>query len=78
MLGDYQFLTSVGDTVFGTFAGRGNVNTNVGGNITDTRGNINPFFFRTSTATPEPGSLALLCSMGIGGVGVFLRRRRRR
>ena len=78
MLGDYQFLTSVGDTVFGTFAGRGNVNTNVGGNITDTRGNIDPFFFSVSAVTPEPGSIALLCSMGVGGAGFFMRRRRRR
>ncbi len=81
MLGDYQFITSVGDTVFGTFAGRGNVNTNVGGNVTDTTGNIDPFFFTRSTAptaTPEPGSVALLCSRGIGGAGIFLRRRHRR
>ena len=76
MLGDYQYITSIGDQIYGTFAARGNVNTNVGGNITDTRGNIDPFFF--STAVPEPSSVALFCSLGIGGAGVFLRPRRRR
>ncbi len=79
MLGDYQFITSVNDTVYGTFAGRGNVNTNVGGNITDTRGNIDPFFFKFSTSavnTPEPGSLALLFSLGLGGAALLRRRRR--
>ena len=78
MLGDYQYLTSLGDTVFGTFAARGNVFTNVGGNITDTRGNIDPFYFSVTFASPEPGTVTLLCSIGIVGVNTFVRRRRSR
>ena len=69
--GDYNFITSVGNTFFGTFAGLGNVNA---GGI-DTTGLIDPFFFSGSDVTvAEPGSLALLL-VGLSGF-VFLRRSR--
>jgi hypothetical protein len=43
LLGDYQFLTAVGNNVYGAFAGRGNVvdpSTGI-----DTTGYMDPFFF---------------------------------
>jgi hypothetical protein len=58
LLGDYQFLTAVGNNVYGTFAGRGNVvdpNTGI-----DTTGYMDPFFF-TATA-PRVGSPATAAS----------------
>jgi hypothetical protein len=53
--GDYDFLMSIGDTVYGTFAGLGDVNA---GGI-DTTGLIDPFFF-SATDVPEPGSWSLV------------------
>jgi hypothetical protein len=76
MLGDYTFMESIGNTVYGTFAGFGNVNA---GGI-DTRGLVVPFYFSqtlgSQTAVPEPGSLALFGGM-LAVVGWNIRRRRK-
>ena len=61
--GDYDFLTSIGDTFYGTFAGLGEVNA---GGI-NTTGLIDPFFFSgcrerspversSSPGNPRPGT----------------------
>jgi hypothetical protein len=68
-LGDYLGLIAEGNTVFGVFPARGNVN---GGGINDT-GDIAPFFF-SAVVAPEPASLLLFAG---GGAIVFLLRRRR-
>jgi hypothetical protein len=56
-MGDYQFLTAVGDSVFGAFAGRGNVvdpSTGI-----DTTGFMDPFFFTATAPTvPAPATVA--------------------
>jgi hypothetical protein len=75
-LGDYQYLLAMGNTVYGTFAARGNVN---GGGINDTT-MIAPFFFSAQApaqapAVPEPASL-LLFGGGIGAAWLVRRRRR--
>jgi hypothetical protein len=67
--GDYDFLMSIGDTVYGTFAGLGDVNA---GGI-DTTGLIDPFFF-SATDVPEPGSWSLVLT---GLAGAILWRHRR-
>lgn len=66
--GDYLYLTSLGNTFYGTFAGLGNVNS---GRI-NTTGLIDPFLFTGSV--PEPASLALLLA-GLGGIGLVRRRK---
>jgi hypothetical protein len=67
--GDYDFLMSIDDTVYGTFAGLGDVN--VGG--INTTGLIDPFFFSGTDAVPEPGTLSLVLT-GLTAA-VWLRRR---
>jgi len=68
--GDYLFLTSIGDTFYGVFAGLGDVNA---GGI-NTTGLIDPFFFSGTDAAPEPGSLSLVLT-GLAAV-LWLRRRK--
>ena len=68
--GDYDFLMSIGDTFYGTFAGLGNVNA---GGIDTTR-LIDPFFFSGTDAVPAPGSLSLVLT-GLAAV-LWLRRRK--
>jgi hypothetical protein len=61
LLGDYQFLTAVGNNVYGAFAGRGNVvdpNTGI-----DTTGYMDPFFFTERAPrveTPATAASALV------------------
>ena len=64
--GDYQYLTSIGDTFYGTFAGLGNVNANG----IDTTALIDPFFFSGSVTVPEPATLLLLI-LGLGALLSF-------
>ncbi len=75
-LGDYQFLTALGDTVYGTFAGTGD--TNAGGITTTSY--IDPFFFTASDASPapEPAQVATLSMIGLGLAGLLLSARKRK
>jgi hypothetical protein len=67
--GDYDFLTSIGNTVYGTFAGLGDINA---GGI-NTTGLIDPFFF-SGTDVAEPASLSLLLA-ALGAATVFRTRK---
>jgi hypothetical protein len=67
--GDYDFLTSVGDTIYGTFAGLRDVNVGV----INTTELIDPFFF-SATEVVEPVSWSLLLT-GLAGAAWFRRRR---
>jgi hypothetical protein len=67
--GDYDFLMSIDDMVYGTFAGLGDINA---GGI-NTTGMIDPFFFSGTDAVPEPGTLSLVLT-GLTAA-VWLRRR---
>jgi hypothetical protein len=68
--GDYDFITSIGDTFYGTFAGLGDVNA---GGI-DTTELIDPFFFSGTDIIPEPASWLLLLT-GLAGAGSLRRRK---
>lgn len=61
-LGDYQYLTSLGDTIYGAFAGRGDA---LGAGV-DTTGNIDPFFLTEVLTVDEPASVALLAVAALG------------
>jgi hypothetical protein len=65
--GDYDFLMSIGDTVYGAFAGLGDVNSGA----IDTTGLIDPFFF-SATDVPEPRTWLLVLT---GLAGAMLWRR---
>jgi hypothetical protein len=67
--GDYDFLMSIGDAIYGTFAGLGDVNA---GGI-DTTGLIDPFFF-SAAEVAEPASWSLILT-GLAGAAWFRRRR---
>jgi hypothetical protein len=60
LLGDYQDLIAVGNTVFGTFAARGNVS--IQGQGIDTTDKIDPFFY--SVAMPGGSLSSLAPSLG--------------
>jgi hypothetical protein len=68
-LGDYQYITSLGNTFYGVFAGRGD--TNAGG--INTTALIDPFFITGSDA-PEPSTLAFAAAT-VAGLLVARRRR---
>jgi PEP-CTERM motif-containing protein len=70
LLGDYEHLTAMGNTFYGTFPATGDVNS---GGI-NTTGIISPYFFLITV--PEPSSLGLVV-MGVGMLlGTFMRVRR--
>jgi len=60
--GDYVYLTSIGNTFYGTFAGLGDVNS---GGI-NTTGLIDPFLVIGTDSIPEPSSIALLLPALLG------------
>ena len=68
--GDYDFLTSIGDTFYGTFAGLGDVNIDG----INTTGLIDPFFFAGTDAVPEPASLSSLLA-ALAAAGLFRARK---
>jgi hypothetical protein len=69
LLGDYQGLIAVGDTVYGTFAARGNVNDP--GTGIDTTDKIDPFFYSVTLPAGRLNSLAAVtpgaASTAVGG-----------
>jgi hypothetical protein len=67
--GDYDYLMSIGDTVYGTFAGLGDVNSGA----IDTTGLIDPFFF-SATDVPEPWTWLLVLT-GLAGAMLWRRRK---
>ena len=69
--GDYDYLMSIGDAFYGTFAGLGDVNA---GGI-DTTGLIDPFFFSGTDTVPEPGTLLVVLTGLAGAMWVRVRRR---
>jgi hypothetical protein len=66
--GDYDFLMSIGDTIYGTFAGLGDIDVGA----IDTTGLIDPFFF-SAVDVAEPAGWSLLLT-GLAGAA-WLRRR---
>ena len=68
-LGDYQYLTSLGDTIYGAFAARGDTL----GTGVDTTGNIDPFFLTEALSVDEPASAALFA---MGAFGLMAARTR--
>ncbi len=71
-LGDYQYLTSLGDTIYGAFAGRGDT---LGAGV-HTTGNIDPFFLTDALSVSEPASLALFATAMLGFKAVRRRPQR--
>jgi hypothetical protein len=65
LLGDYQGLIAVGNSVFGTFGARGNVKA---GDI-DTTNFIDPFFYSVSLPDGQLNSLAPVTPTGTGSGG---------
>jgi hypothetical protein len=62
LFGDYQFLTAVGNRVYGTFAARGNVSDP--NTLIDTTDKIDPFFFAVSTDSKAPADLPTVSTSG--------------
>jgi hypothetical protein len=62
ILGDYQYLIALGNTFYGTFAARGNVNDSVTG--INTTNKIDPFFY---SVTLPGGSLSSLAPSAPSG-----------
>jgi hypothetical protein len=62
LFGDYQFLTAVGNSVYGTFAARGNVSDP--NTLIDTTDKIDPFFFTASTNSKAPPDLPFVSTSG--------------
>jgi hypothetical protein len=56
LLGDYQYLIAQGNTVYGTFAARGNVSD--AGTGIDTTDKIDPFFYSITLSGDSPRSVA--------------------
>jgi hypothetical protein len=69
LLGDYQGLIAVGNTVFGTFAARGNVQ--IPGEGIDTTDKIDPFFYSVTLPGASLSSLARSMRSSPTGGGVM-------
>jgi hypothetical protein len=70
LLGDYQYLVAQGNTVYETFAARGNVSDSSTG--IDTTDKIDPFFYSINLSGGSPSSLAPSTAGGTAG-GLVLR-----
>jgi hypothetical protein len=68
-LGDYQYLTNIGDNLYGVFAAQGNVNA---GGI-NTTNMVVPFVL--TAAVPEPGSLLLAACAALSGRWLYRRNK---